>query len=212
MESQNIRVNSLVTLLSQYDPSALSTIKKSHISSAYETSRREGIEKILTPGLTLGESDVGDSKLYLEVAIKGLTVARTRIGPNILRLRERLGKAKKIRLIGQIVAAVTSVGLISALFAKKTGNLTIATAIINFAGILCTLIANGLETPSHGGSGNLIQLFEVLAKTDVESELLLQELEVMSEINSSKEVIRAKVAQANALANILLNGERMLWA
>src|SRR5690554_2278161 len=105
-ERTGIKINSLVDVLSYYQPDTLSNLRAKYDSD--ETNKQ-----VLTPGIMLGEKPFFDAQLYLEVAEKGLRTSKQRVQPNIKRLRERLRNAKRLRVIGQIVAAVTSVGLIT---------------------------------------------------------------------------------------------------
>src|SRR5690554_3342228 len=132
-----IKINSLVDVIDFYQPNILLNLQDKY---GYNEKNR----KILKPGSTLGTKLI-DSNLYLEVAEKGLRVAKERVQPNIKQLRSRLRNAKRIRVIGQIIAAITSVGLITASLTQWPEATKISTAIINFMAVICTIVANNME-------------------------------------------------------------------
>lgn len=206
MEHNGIKINSLVDLISYYHPETLSELR------AYYGHTKSNIELLTPGGIILGEEAKTDTQLYLQVAEKGLKAAKKRIQPNISRLRERLRNAKRLRVFGQVVAAITSVGLISALFSGWPKGATITTAFVNFAAVICSLIATNLESPLHGGAGNLIELYEMLVNVEVESEQLLLEFEILKKTSPSHELIMGKVSSANELASKLLKAEKLLWS
>ncbi len=104
-----------------------------------------------------------------------------------------------------------SIGLITALLAEWDRGVTVATAVVNFAAVVCSLAAGHLEAPLHGGTGNLIELFETLVNANVEAEQLIQELLILQRTRPDEDRIMEKVAQANAVANKLRVAEQMLW-
>src|SRR5690606_5016108 len=126
--SNKVPVNSLVDLLFQYRPENIEKLKEKYTLSKTQ-------ENILKPGRMLGDKTEADVYLYLDVAEEGLTLAKNRIHPNMQQLKSRLGKAKKLRLFGEIVAAISSVGLISALLVNES-NVAIITAFINFFAVI----------------------------------------------------------------------------
>ena len=78
--------------------------------------------------------------------------------------------------------------------------------------VICTIVANNMETPLHGGSGNLIELYESLVRVDIESELLLRKFEVYRNSSLSQDEITEIVSTSNSLAAILLSSEKYLWS
>lgn len=203
-ELTGVKINSLVDIISYYQPETLMDLK---VKYGYNETNKQ----LLTPGLTLGENTLTDAQLYLEVAEKALESSKRRVQPNIVMLRKRLRNAKRLRTIGQIVAAVTSVGLITALFSDWPDVTKITAAIINFVAVVCTVLADNLESPLHGGSGNLIELYETLVRVDIESDQLLMEFEIYKKASVSQEIIMKKVSTANSLVAKLLESEKFIW-
>ena len=203
MGQTQIKLNALIELLSRHESHTLDTLRRKY------PDHRE----ILTVGTMMGGG--GESapphQVYIDVALEGLRTAKTRVEPNLQRLRERLHTAKRIRLIGQIIGAVTSAGLIAAILGNWQTPITITTALINFAAVLCTLIASHLETPLYGGQGSLIDSFETLAGTSVEAEEVIQTLQLFVRTPPEESRILEQVSRANAIANKLRLAERMLW-
>ena len=205
MATTQIKVNALVELLDRHERHALETLRQRYPSD----------RELLTVGTVMGGGGASQSlspeAVYLDLAIEGLQTAKARVEPNIQRLRSRLQNAKRIRLIGQIIGAVTSAGLIAAILGEWRTPVTITTALINFGAVLCTLIAGHLETPLYGGKGSLIDSFETLATTSVEAEEVIQTLQVFARSPPAESRVMEQVSRANAIANKLRLAERMLW-
>jgi hypothetical protein len=197
-----IKVNALIDLLDRHERQALEALRRKYPAQ----------HDILTVGTMMG-TDVSqsDSAVYLDVAIEGLRAAKSRVEPNLQRLRDRLRKAKQIRLVGQIIGAITSAGVIAAIVGNWQMTVTIATALVNFAAVLCTFVAGYLETPLHGGKGNLIDSFETLAATSVEADEVMGTLDVFRRSQPEDARIMEQVSRANAIASKLRLAERMLW-
>lgn len=200
------RINALVGLLGSYDPATLEALRTSY--SAYELYLKPG--NLLGNKLGAKDDAVDIARVYSDVALKGLETARERVQPNLQRLRRRLGRAKTIRFSGQLVAAVTSAGLLTAILAGWERE-AIAPAVLNFSAIVCALGAGYLETPLHGGSGNLIEMFEKLVTMDVRALQLSEELYVLQQTGAGADRVLEKVAEANELATKLRVIEQMLW-
>ena len=197
-----VRINALVDLLSRHDEETLKQLRRrfpEHLD-------------ILNVGTVMGERDSKDLQaVYIDVALDGLRAAKRRVEPNLKRLRERLQSAKRVRLIGQVVGAVTSVGLIAAILGDWKTPVAITTAAINFAAVLCTMVAGHLEAPLHGGKGSLIDSFETLAGTAVEAEDVIQNLLVLRRAPAEETRTMEQITRANAIAGKLRFAERMLW-
>ena len=99
------KINSLVWLLQCYRPVALEELRVRYSAQAW----------LLKPGTTLGGDAKRGNQYLIHTALEGLITVKTHNQPNKQRLRERLKKAQKLRLIGQLLSAVTSIGIITAL-------------------------------------------------------------------------------------------------
>jgi hypothetical protein len=196
------KVNAIVELLARHEGSVLDRLR-----SKYPEYR-----DVLTVGTTLGaDQSAGAAALYVDLAIDGLQAAKRRLDPNLRRLRERLQRAKRVRLMGQVIGALTSAGLIAAILGGWEKSLAVTTAVVNFAAVLCTVFAGYLETPLHGGSGNLIESFETLVEAAVEAEEVIQSLQIIRREARDDPDLSTQIARANAIAAKLRLGERMLW-
>lgn len=195
------KINALVGLLNTYHPATLEELKRKHPAYAAQ----------LEPGIRLGAVEISDAHVYVEVALHGLQTARERVEPNMRRLRHRLSRAKRLRLIGQIVAAMTSIGLLTALLAGWDQGVTVATAVVNFAAVVASLVAGHLEAPLYGGTGTLIDLFETLVTTNAEADQLIQDLLILQRTRPDEPRMMEQVMQANAVANKLRLAEHRLW-
>ena len=197
----SIKVNSLVELLARHEGSTLDRLR-----AKYPEFRDR-----LAVGTTMGPGQSARaSALYVDLAIDGLQAAKRRLDPNLRRLRERLQVAKRVRLTGQVIGALTSAGLIAAILGGWERSLAVTTAVINFAAVLCTMFAGHLETPLYGGSGSLIDSFEALAGATVEAEELIQSLTVIRREPVDDQKLTDHITRANAVAAKLRLGERML--
>jgi len=196
------RINALVDLLNTYQQPRLEELRQKY----------PGQHDLLNPGIALGEThSKALHQVYVEVALEGLRTAKSRVEPNIRRLLQRLQSAKRLRLVGQVVAAVTSVGVIGAILGKWDSTVAVTTAVVNFGAVLCALVAGHLETPLHGGKGSLIDSFETLASTTAEAEEVIQELVLLGRGGADESRVMEQVRRANAIAGKLRIAERMLW-
>jgi hypothetical protein len=123
----------------------------------------------------------------------------------------RLARAKNLRLVGQITATITSVGLVAVVAAGVNTIATMVAAGINLIATLCALVAAHLETPLHGGKGNLVDFFEKLVKQEAEAKQLLMEFEICQGNSANTNDAMELVRRANALAADLSSTERLLW-
>jgi uncharacterized membrane protein YkgB len=202
MGDNPVRINALVDLLNTHDRAALEELRRKHPEH----------RDILAHGIVMGAtSSKSLQAVYIDVALEGLRAAKNRVEPNLQRLRSRLHTAKRVRLIGQIIGAVTSAGLIAAILGGWERWVAVTTAVINFAAVLCTILAGYLETPPHGGKGNLIDSFETLTGSAVEAEEVIQTLQVLRRAPDGEPQLMEQIARANAVAGRLRVAERMLW-
>lgn len=212
MGNQTTKVNALIDLLGKHNNDALSKMKSQY------TDHKE----LFKGGLSLGETQTKEkgaslsvneqfttpvSHVYAEIAIEGLKVANQAIIPVLNDLKSRLRKAKQIRLFGQVIAAVSSAGLIGAVLIGFDKIITIVTALLNFAGVVLTFMAEAMQTPNYGGKKNLISEFEKLSADQVKAEFVLLELTRYKSLRLTDEEIMTKVREANRLASDLREAE-----
>ena len=203
MGEQHIKVNALIDLLNNHDTDTLDRLKANNIAYA----------EVIKPGISLGsDRSPGEEKpeasklknaVYLEIAIEGLNVAQQQMHPILDKLKSRLNKAKNLRIFGQIVAGVSSAGLITSVLSEWDKMATIATALSNVLGMVFTLFGEKLLTPSYGGKRDLVTEFEGLTSIKVRAEFLLRELKRFKELDYSEEEIVARIKEANKLASDL---------
>jgi hypothetical protein len=196
------KINALIDLLSIHNRPALEELRRRYPHDS----------NMLSTGIVMGDA-VGpqERQIYLDVTLEALQIAKQRVEPNIGKLRQRLEGAKRLRLAGQTVAAITSVGLISATLAQWDSSIATVTAVINFGAVLCALLASHLESPLHGGAGSLIDTFETLASTTADAEQAIQEIVILTRAGGTESRVLEQVSRANAIANKLRIAERMLW-
>lgn len=203
----NYNISSLVEIIDKYQPRVLADLK-----DKYRLNEKEAI--ILKSGLKLGperERDAATDWLYFDAAYQGLSITLQRVAPVINRLKDRLTQAKNFRFAGNIISAVTSVGLIAAIAVNSKNAVTLVTAVVNLCGVLCSLIAGRIEAPSHGGNGTLIQLYEELVNADVEAQQLLLAFGIINQRSVAAAGLADKIDRANKVTAVLLKGERLLW-
>ena len=169
MESPNVKINSLVGLINYRNPKFLKGLKE----------KFPEYTKQLTPGTVLGSG--ADHKVLILLSIEGLEQVLNEVDPSIRKLHQRLSRAKNIKLGGQIVAALTSAGLVGAVLGDWEKMLILTTACINFVSVILAMIGTHLETPLYGGNESLVKVFENVIKYESEAKQLLQELKIMQE-------------------------------
>ena len=102
----------------------------------------------------------GIGNLQIELTICSLKETKKRVLPNIERLKKRLKKAKNFRMIASIVATISSVGLIGLIIGTDNNLLALIAALINLASSVCVIVADNMETPSIGGTSNLLEIYQ----------------------------------------------------
>ena len=208
MGDQTTKINALIDLIEKHDNEALNKVKSRYVD----------YEDLFKSGVLLGEPEFEEkgggvelktpvSHVYAEIAIEGLKVATQAVKPILIDLKSRLAKTKKIRIIGQIIAAISSAGLIGAVLIGFEKSITIITALLNLSGIILTIMAESMQTPNYGGKKNLIGEFEKLASAQVKAEFVLLELKRYKSLRLSDDEIMTKVREANQLASDLREAE-----
>ena len=142
-------VDAVVELVAQRAPGRLHDLR----------ARYPGSESLLAPGKILGDKAGRELPgLYCELARIGLEVAELDARAILLELPRKAQRAKCIRLVGSVVAAVTSAGVISsAMFGTR--EITITTAMLSFVATLASVFGDYVDSPLFG-SRNLGELIE----------------------------------------------------
>jgi hypothetical protein len=148
----------------------------------------------------------------IELSIFSLKESQKRALPNLEMLRDRLIRAKRLRLFSSITTAITSVGLIALIVKKDESLLTLVTALINLTSSLILLFANDLETPRTGGTTNLVDFFQKLNSLFTRAEKLEFKLTKIQATNSFDETTIVLLEEAEELSFELREIERLLWA
>ena len=182
-----MKTNALVDTVSLYRPGQLDTLRIKYPDQ----------HELLARGQVLGKAK-SNSAAMVELAIYALEIARERIDFNLLYLRKRLRFAKKLRLITNVVSALSSAGLLGAVLGDKS-SFIIVTALINFFSTVGLLIAQYLESPLFSEDSSPQKLFDQLVHiipkvTDVEFKL-----KVSIESKATNAETESLVQQANAL-------------
>ena len=212
MNDQITKVNALIDLLGKYDEDGLNKMK----------TRYADHQELFKAGISLGDSQSAKqwseeirqkttvSHVYADIAIEGLKIANQAIKPVLKDLKSRLLKTKKIRMAGQIIAAVSSAGLIGAVLIDFDRVVTIVTALMNLSGVVLTITAESLQTPNYVGKKNLISEFVKLAAAQIKAEFVLLELSRYQSLKLPDEEIMSKVREANQLASDLREAEAFI--
>ncbi|MEG4535229.1 hypothetical protein [Microcoleus sp. D2_18a_D3] len=184
---KGIKVNALVDALNRYQPEQLDKLRQQYPEQS----------ELLALGQLMGEVNP-DTILVAKLAIMTLRAIKTP-GRNILnRLRRRLRRARKIRLMGNIVTAISSAGLISAVLVESKGA-AIASALINLVSSVSLLISQHLESSSLGNQNGLQELFDQLVEAVVDIEDLESKLTVALKTQDNEDELLRLAQEANAL-------------
>jgi hypothetical protein len=153
------RVTSIVELIQARMPDVLAELRRSHPDSL----------DLLSEGLVMGDKAMAPgSAVYCALARSGLQVAHKEIADILRDLPLRARYAKRIRLIGSIVAALMSAGVVtSAIFSTK--EVTIITALLSFVVTVGGSAASYLETPLFGANG-IAELTEECLRLEMEAQ------------------------------------------
>ncbi|MGO8152845.1 hypothetical protein AB9F36_23790 [Rhizobium leguminosarum] len=145
---------------------------------------------LLTPGRKMGaDVDTPGEGIYCELARSGLEVAEREASDILSDLPRKARRAKQIRLVGSVVAAVSSAGVVSsALFG--TSATTIASAIVSFLATTISSIAGYLESPLMGTSGFAELIEECLRlEMDIQKTKVALQAELVREQGSCLDVV-----------------------
>jgi hypothetical protein len=184
---KGIKVNALVDALNRYQPDQLDKLRQQYPEQS----------ELLAQGQLMGEVNP-EPILVAKLAIMTLKAIKTPARNILNRLRKRLKRARKIRLIGNIVTAISSAGLISAVLVDSKGA-AIASALINLVSSISLLISQHLESSSFGNQNGLHELFDQLVETVVDMEDLESKLTVALKIQDDEDELLRLAQESNAL-------------
>ncbi|MCL1471625.1 hypothetical protein [Argonema antarcticum] len=187
---KGIEVNALVNTLNLYRPDQLDALRQRYPDQS----------ESLTPGKKLGESN-NTGVAVAELAIYTLQAITEDANNGLRSLHLRLKRAAKIRLMSNIVGAVTSAGLISAVLVESKG-VAIATALINLVSSVSLLISEYLESPSSGEQ-NRRQDLNQLIKAVVDIEMLEFKLTIGIQTKANDEELLKLAQEANAVVALV---------
>jgi hypothetical protein len=184
---KGIKVNALVDALNRYQPEQLDKLRQQYPEQS----------ELLALGQLMGEVNP-DTILVAKLAIMTLKAIKTPARSILNLLRRRLKQARKIRLMGNIVTAISSAGLISAVLVDSKGA-ALASALINLASSVSQLISQHLESSSFGNQKGIQELFDQLVETVVDIEELESKLAVALKIQDNPEELLRLAQESNAL-------------
>ena len=184
---KGIRVDALVNALNRYQPEQLDKLRQQYPEQS----------ELLALGQLMGEV-TPDTILVAKLAIMTLKAIKTPARSILNLLRRRLKQARKIRLMGNIVSAISSAGLISAVLVDSKGA-ALASALINLVSSVSQLISQHLESSSFGNQKGIQELFDQLVETVVDIEELESKLAVALKIQDNPEELLRLAQESNAL-------------
>ena len=184
---KGIRVDALVNALNRYQPEQLDKLRQQYPEQS----------ELLALGQLMGEV-TPDTILVAKLAIMTLKAIKTPARSILNLLRRRLKQARKIRLMGNIVSAIRSAGLISAVLVDSKGA-ALASALINLVSSVSQLISQHLESSSFGNQKGIQELFDQLVETVVDIEELESKLAVALKIQDNPEELLRLAQESNAL-------------
>ncbi len=193
-----MRTDALIALLEKHGPETLGGLRERHPEQLRRGPRGE----------VLGQEDV--QTFAAELALQAILTAKEKLEPCLRTLRNRLHRARKLRFMASLVALPSGAGVIAALLAHWPYWLAISAAAVNAAAALCSIIAEYLESPRHGGTGSLIGMFEDLLMAEIRAENLAPRIQRSLEEGVTGEQLEELVNQANEVAATLMLGIRTL--
>jgi hypothetical protein len=184
---KSLKVNALIDVLNLYRPDQLDELRRRHPDQI----------DLLAPGQMLGEVSVR-ATAAAELAVLSLKAIKDRIKVNLKWLRRRLKQAMRIRLMSNIVSAVTSAGLISSVLLQSKWA-AITTALINLISSISLIISQYLESPFLGKQSNSQDLFDQLVQAAVDIEELEFKLTIGIKNQASEEELLELAQKANSV-------------
>ena len=197
---KNLKINSLVDFLLKYDPVGYEKILDKYPSSV----------SYLKPGLVLGEVSV-EIKSIAELTLKALSQVIESSKNITEKLQKKVDRYRAVRLAGNLVAALTSAGLISSVLTGET-QLAIITAIVNFIAIVSVMISNYIESSLYGEKKDINQYIQYLIKNVVDADRYKTDLDLLLVTDQDEKKIIEIIKKANLIAAELRTAEMSVGA
>jgi len=210
---ERIVMSNALAVLSAYNKPAVSALMKDYPENEdLLTGKKKYGSELATMNFLVEskEKPPQNKKGIAEFNIETLDQIQKRLEPNLSRLRRQLASAKKMRFVAYIISALTSVGLVAAILndAKKT--LSIVTAGINLVSTCIIGWAGYLETPSIGGSKDLVSFFADFNKMMADAGDVEQKFKSMIKSNDYSEM-KAFAKKTEDICSELRKIEGVLW-
>jgi len=193
----HIKINSLVELISEHNKE-----KYLEIINKYPD------EEILKMGNMLGDNSV-NIKAIGELTYNSLSVSNKSVKNTISKLKKKLDRARLIKLIGNIIGATSSAGLITAVLTNST-YIAVITASINFTASISILISNYIEKSIYGNKKDINDYLIYLMGCSLKSEELFLELNILLNTNTDEKKIISLVKKANQIVSEIKNAEVLI--
>jgi hypothetical protein len=184
-------INESVSLLAKYAPKSLERLRKELPPE---------IAPLLKPGGLLGLSD----RLLLpraKVCRTSLEQAVVVCSNGIKAAERRLKVSRRFRLVAEITASITSVGILASLFKEIP-----IVQIVTFIGSLATVFSGYAARIPEEGKGSLFETYSRLVEGRFEAGQLLQEIAIYLKIGVKEEhevQLRKLIGDGNALCQKL---------
>lgn len=136
----NINVTSLVGYLDRYDKGALHELQHRYPEAAH----------LLTPGKTLGDSNVADVDALRELCLFTFKAGKESVGHIRGILDQRIDRVRKVRLFGNLASAISAAGVVTAISLSHQIAALVSAGIV-FSGSSAAFFADYIET-SFGSS------------------------------------------------------------
>lgn len=194
MIEQTAKVNSLVDLLTRYEPQKLEDLRQTYPEQ----------NEILSPGLTLGKRK-SNSKVLVDLSEESIVVLKERVAENTRYLKKRINTARKVRLISSLLAAISTAGILTLLGWERY------LAIVTLICTLASLASEHIESSSlYGEEKNPRLLLERLFSLRVDIENLQGRLRLTRIIGHREEDLIDTVQKTNDLAAKVIEIEERL--
>ena len=148
------------------------------------------------------------TKRRITLAIRALESIAHRIEPNLEALRQRLSRARDVRLYGGLAAALLSTGMLAAVLGGLQ-TIAVIAASLNFFATAATLYANRIEQSLLGDRESLVDVVRSVVGLRSQSEMLVDRLIVVRD-EGEWEDAEALIAEATKVATELRYWERVI--
>jgi len=186
-----MKLNSLFEVLERSKPGSLQQLKEQYPALA----------DLLVPGLKLGDQILPAQNLaqIVEVVTNALTAVSLRAEVLTNVLHRRIQMTKRLGFCANVLAALTSAGLLSTIFSGQSGHAALSIALVTFVATLVTATSQYIDT-FGSTKGGLSEAASKATMIVVTSERLLRELDLWR-LTQSPDVSPANLLQqANQMA------------